>query len=104
MRSDFDNREFDLTSAEALNHDQVAAMLSQASGRVIAYEEITPEAMLQGLLGADLPRPYAEFMLVILGYFKAGYAERVTDAVASIAGRAPITFAQYAKDHRSAWG
>lgn len=102
-RSDFDNREFDLTSAEALDHDQVAAILSQASGRVIAYEEITPEAMLQGLLGAGLPRPYAEFMVVILGYFKAGYAERVTDAVASITGRAPITFAQYAKHHRTAW-
>jgi uncharacterized protein YbjT (DUF2867 family) len=103
LRSDFDNRAFDLTGAEALDHDQVAAILSRVTGRSIAYEEITPEAMRAGLLGAGLPAPYAEFMLVILGYFKAGYAERTTDAVATITGRAPIGFAQYAQDHRAAW-
>ena len=103
LRNDFDRRDFDLTGAEALDHDQVAALLSSASGHPIIYEEITPEAMRQALLGAGLPPGYTEFMLVILGYFKAGYAERTTDAVATITGRAPTSFAQYARDHRSAW-
>ncbi len=102
-RSDLNNRDFDLTGGVALDHDQVAAILSRETGRSIGYQEVTPEAMREGLLGAGLPPDYAEFLLVILGFFKAGYAERVTDAVQTITGRAPITFEQYAKDYRQAW-
>ena len=103
LRSDLDNRDFDLTGAEALDHDAVAALLSEASGRAIVYEDIPPAAMLDALLAAQLPRPYAEFLLLILGYFQAGYAERTTDAVQAITGRAPRSFRQYAADHRAAW-
>ena len=102
-RGDLNNRDFDLTGPQALSHDGVAQILSQETGRNIAFEDITPEAMLQGLLAAGLPRPYAEFMLLILGYFKAGYAERTTDSVQNITGNAPRSFAQYAKDYRAAW-
>jgi len=98
-----DGADFDLTGAEALDHDQVAAILSRAADRPITYQDITPETMLAGLLGAGLPRPYAEFLNVILGHFKAGYAERTTDAVQRLTGRAPITFERYAADHRAHW-
>jgi hypothetical protein len=56
-----------------------------------------------GLLQAGLPADYVEFLLLILGYFKAGYSERTTDAVQTVLGRAPRTLAQYAKDYRAAW-
>lgn len=102
-RDDLAHRDFDLTGGEALNHDEVAAILSREAGRTILFEDIAPEAMLAGLLQAGLPRDYAEFMLVILGFFKAGYAERTTDAVQAITGRAPRSFAAYAKDYRAAW-
>lgn len=98
-----DGADFDLTGAEALDHHQAAAILAKAAGRPIVYQDITPEAMLEGLLGAGLPRPYAEFLNLILGYFKAGYAERITDAVPRITGRAPIAFERYAQDHRVHW-
>lgn len=99
----FDNQDFDLTGPRALDHDEAAALLSRASGRSIGYTDIPPAAMLDGLLSAGLPRPYSEFLLVILGYFKAGYSERVTDAVEKVTGRKPLDFEQYAKDYRAAW-
>lgn len=99
----FNGVDFDLTGGRALDHDEVAAILSRETGRAISFQDITPEAMLEGLLGAGLPRPYAEFLNLILGYFKAGYSERQTDSVQRITGRAPRTIEQYAKDHRSAW-
>ena len=102
-RDDLADREFDLTGAEALDHDEVAAILSRETGRDIRYQEIPPEAMLDGLLQAGVPRDYAEFLVLILGFFKAGYAERTTDAVQAITGRAPRRFADYARDHRQAW-
>ena len=40
---------------------------------------------------------------MILGFFKAGYSERTTDAVRSITGRAPRTFEDYVRAHRDTW-
>lgn len=99
----FANQEFDLTGSVALDHDQVAAVLSAETGKPIGYQEISPDALRSGLLQAGVPAPYAEFLLLILGYFKAGYSERTTDAVQTILGRAPGTLEQYAKDYRAAW-
>jgi uncharacterized protein YbjT (DUF2867 family) len=99
----FANRDFDLTGPRALDHAEVAAILTLATGKTIGFTDITPEAMLQGLLGAGLPKDYAEFMVLILGYFKAGYAERRTDAVSQITGQTPRTIEQYAKDYRASW-
>ncbi len=100
---ELDKRDFDLTGAEALNHDQVAAILSRETGRRIRYQDITPDSMRQALLGAGLPADYAEFLLLILGFFKAGYAERSTDSVQRITGQAPRRFEAYAREHRQAW-
>jgi len=102
-RSDFDNRDFDLTGPAALDHDEVAAILSRETGRAITFQDIPSAAMLDGLLTAQVPRPYAEFLVLILGFFKAGYAERTTDAVQRIVGRAPGRFEAYAKDYRASW-
>ena len=81
IRSDFDGQAFDLTGGEALDHDQVAAILAAETGRPIRFQDIPPEAMLSALVSAGLPPAYAEFLVLILGYFKAGYSERITDAV-----------------------
>jgi uncharacterized protein YbjT (DUF2867 family) len=97
------NRDFDLTGPRALDHAEVAALLTQVTGKAIGFTDITPEAMLQGLLGAGVPKDSAAFLVLILGHFKAGYAERVTDAVSQVTGQPPRTIEQYAKDYRASW-
>jgi uncharacterized protein YbjT (DUF2867 family) len=99
----FANRAFDLTGDEQLDHHQVAALLTAELGRTIRYEEITPEAMRPGLLAAGLPPAYADFLLLILDFFKLGYAERTTSAVQDITGAPPRRFATYAHDYRAAY-
>ncbi|MGB4118432.1 MAG: NAD(P)H-binding protein [Polaromonas sp.] len=101
--SQFDNAAFDLTGCEAFDHDQVAAILSKAAGRAIGYTDISPDAMREGLLGAGLPADYAEFLLLILSFFKLGYSERTTDAVLRITGAEPRSLAQYAQDYQAVW-
>lgn len=100
---DFVNAAHDLTGGESLDHTQVAAILSKAAGRTIGYTDIPEDAMRQGLLGAGLPADYTEFLLVILGAFKAGYAERITDGVERMTGKAPIRLEQYAQDFKANW-
>lgn len=100
---DLDNQAFDLTGATALDHHEVAAILSRVAGRTITFEDITPEAMRAALVEAHMPSDYADLLVLILGFFKAGYSERTTDAVQRITGRAPRTFEAYAEDYRAAW-
>ena len=100
---DLDNQAFNLTGPEALDHDQVAALISSATNKTITYQEISPEAMLAGLLGAGVPEPYAQFLLVILDFFKQGYSEAVTDDLEKILGRKGISVEEYTKDFAQAW-
>lgn len=99
----FQNQDFDLTGATAISHAQAASVISNAIDKHIKFEDITPQAMRETLLGAGLPADYTEFLLMILDYLKQGAAERVTDAVQSITGNAPIAFEAYARDYRQAW-
>ena len=100
---DQDGRDFDLTGPAALDHDGVARILSRATGRAIAFEDIEPGVLRQGLLAGGVPADYAEFLLVILGFLKQGYAERTTDSVRQLLGREPAGFEAYAQRHRSDW-
>ena len=101
--NDLGNGAFDITGPEALDHDQVARILSAETGRKISYEEIAPDVLRQGLLAGGVPPDYAEFLLVILGFLAQGYAQRKTSSVNELLGREPIRFEQYARDHRAAW-
>ncbi len=99
----FSNRDFDLTGGRALDHDEVAYLLTRASGKKITYQDIRPDEMLPGLLSAGLPADYAHFLLMILNYFKLGYAEAVTDSVEKITGKHPRTFEHYVEDYKNMW-
>lgn len=103
QHSAFDNRAFDLTGGEALTHTEVATLLSGELKRPIRFEDVTPDTMRPLLLSAGLPADYAESLLMILSYLKAGYAERVTDAVPRVLNRAPRRFVDYARDYREAY-
>jgi uncharacterized protein YbjT (DUF2867 family) len=97
---DQDNRDFDITGPVALDHDAVAHILSEATGRKVAFEDIEPGMLRKGLLAGGVPADYAEFLLVILGFLKQGYAKRTTGLVRQLLGREPIAFEQYAREHR----
>ena len=98
---DRDGRDFDLTGPEALDHDAVARILSEASGRRIVFEDISPDVLRRGLLAGGVPADYTEFLIAILGYLKQGYAERTTPAVRELLGREPVRFARYAREARA---
>jgi uncharacterized protein YbjT (DUF2867 family) len=99
----WNDKDFDLTGTDVLDHDQVATILSKVTGRKITYENISAGAMLEGLVGAGVNRPYAEFLNIILDLFRQGYAERTTDWVQKILGRNPIRFEEYADDYQASW-
>lgn len=102
-RPDHEPEAYDLTGPEALDHATAARLISAATGRSIGFRDIDPDTMRHALHAAGLPADYSEFLLVILGYLKLGYAERTTPHVARLLGRPARDFAGYARDYAGAW-
>jgi uncharacterized protein YbjT (DUF2867 family) len=100
---DLDNQAFDITGAESLNHDEVAAILSRVTGRAIGYQNIPPQALKDGMVAAGASADYADFLLLILSFFAQGYSAHTTTAVHDLLGRQPRMFEQYAQEHRQAF-
>jgi uncharacterized protein YbjT (DUF2867 family) len=97
------NRDFDLTGGRALDHDEVAEILSREAQCSIRFDDISPEAMLAALLGAHVQPDCAVSLIMRFGHFKEGHAERTTTAVEVITGSEPRSFERYAREHRLAW-
>jgi len=97
------NRDFDLTGPEAVDHATVAKAISEVTGKQITYQEISPSDLKAGLLGAGLSEAYADFLLVIFGALREGYASPVNRNVEELTGKKPIGVQQYAADFKAAW-
>ncbi len=92
-----------LTGPEALSYTDVAAKLSEATGRQITYVAITPEQFREGALAQGLPEWLVSALERLNELAVAGEAEEVTDDVRRVAGREPKTFEEFARDHAQAF-
>jgi uncharacterized protein YbjT (DUF2867 family) len=92
-----------LTGPEALSYNEVAAKLSEATGREITYVAITPEQFREGALAAGLPEWLVSALERLNENLVAGRSAEVTDDVRKVAGREPITFDQFARDYAQAF-
>jgi len=99
----WNNKAFNLTGSKALDHDEVASIISNAINKNITFEDITPETMRENLLKFNLPVDYVEFLLMILSYFKLGYSSIIADSVKEITGHEPISFNKYVEDYKDSW-
>jgi uncharacterized protein YbjT (DUF2867 family) len=100
--TDWNGQGLTLTGAQSLSWAEVAAVLSQALGRPVRHDDISPAEFTQRMLAAGMPGHYAEFMTALYGFVKAGYVAVTTPAVEQVLGREPIRLAQYAQDYKAA--
>ena len=94
---------YTLTGPEALSYHDVAARLSAAAGRDIAYVPVTPEQFRKGALAAGLPEWLVSALERLNEIFASGRAAEVTNDVRRVARREPTTFEQFARDHAAAF-
>lgn len=103
ISDEFNNKDFDLTGPQAVDHDYVAAAISKVTGDTINYKETTPDEFGQALTGAGLPKDYVDFMVLIIGFLREGYSAAVTDNVKKITGKEAISVSQYTQDYKKSW-
>jgi len=102
-KDDKSNQAFDITGPESVDHSEVAKAISKVTGKAITYQEIKPEDLKSGLLSGGVPKDYAEFLILILGYLREGYNAAVNSNVKLILGREPRGLVQYANDYKKSW-
>lgn len=89
---------YNLSGPEKLSFTEIAQQLSAATGKQIEYHAIEPAEFLQMLLRAGIPGWYAEAVTASWNVARQG-EPIVTDVVAALTKKPPLTFAQFAKDH-----
>jgi len=96
-------KELDLTGPEALDHAEVAKVLSEVLGREIKYHAISEQEMLEGARRAGMPESAVQYLAALYGAVRAGYAAAVTPEVEKITGRKPVSFREFAQANAAKW-
>ncbi len=103
FRQDSPPRECNLTGPEALDHAEVAAILSRVTGRTITYHPLAEEDMLNNLRRAGLPEGAVQYVANLYRAVRAGYAAQVTPEVERVSGRKPMTFEEFVRRNAGLW-
>lgn len=92
-------RSYLLLGPELLNHREVAAILSTATGRSFVYEDVAPETWRQESIAAGRSADVADQVLEIFANVKAGRSAISGGDLAPLLGRPGTTLAEFARDH-----
>jgi uncharacterized protein YbjT (DUF2867 family) len=95
--------EFNLTGPAALDHTQVAGIISEVTGKPIQYHPLSEEAMMQGARDQGVPEGAVQYLAVLYQAVRNGWMAGITDDVANVTGRAPMAFGRFAQKHGAAW-
>ncbi|GAA1448761.1 NAD(P)H-binding protein [Nocardiopsis tropica] len=80
-----------LTGPEALSHDDIAAAVTEVTGRPVEHRRLTREQM-RDRLSAQVPPVFAALLADMDHAISEGAEDRVTDTVRRVTGRRPGSF------------
>lgn len=92
-----------LTGQSALDYFEVAQIISKTLGRQISYVNPSILSFILCKLREGIPLNFVIVMAAIYGTAKLGKAALVTDQLAQLLGREPITLKDFASDYKSCW-
>ncbi|MEW1913982.1 NmrA family NAD(P)-binding protein [Kitasatospora sp. NPDC085895] len=85
------NADLILTGPQTLTHDDVAATITEVTGRPVVHRHVTFE-QLRDRWAAEIPLQFATMLAGMDRAIAAGAEDRTTDAVERLTGRPPGTF------------
>jgi uncharacterized protein YbjT (DUF2867 family) len=98
-------KKYVLTGGEAVGYGDLATVLTEVTGRPIAYHPITMEEARSRLARHGIDSAVIEASLAIAAYQRdGGPTARVSSAVQTLLGRPPRTIMDFARDHAAAFG
>jgi uncharacterized protein YbjT (DUF2867 family) len=97
------NKAYTLTGNEALDYAKVASIMSEVLQRPIQYTNPSIIAFMRRQLATGRKLGYTLVMTALYTITRFGNAEQVSDDVAQILQRPPISLRQFVVDNRTYW-
>lgn len=100
---DFPTGDVILTGPGALSYDDVAALISSASGRPVRHHRLTEQELANRLQAGGMAANYAHVLAAMDTAISRGAEDRLTDGVWRATGRAPGRFIDFAAREAACW-
>jgi uncharacterized protein YbjT (DUF2867 family) len=94
-----EGRTYELTGPESVTFHDVAAQLSEATGRPVQFVPVPDAAALEGLRQAGLPDWMAANIVAVFAMLRQDPSAQVTDAVHALTGRQPGHLSEFLTGH-----
>ncbi len=96
-----EGKSYDLTGPEALTYAEAVEKIAAATGRPVQCVDVPPPAYEQMLLGLGMTAAQAAEVVNLYGRgpYREGQGAELSSATTDILGRAPRSFADFARDH-----
>jgi uncharacterized protein YbjT (DUF2867 family) len=94
---------YTLTGGEALSTAQQVALIAQAAGRTIRYDDISEAQAEAGLRAWGLPDVMVGYYMSLHHVYKQGWAAGISPDVERLTGHAPRKFADFVAENAAVW-
>ncbi|MGH3342820.1 MAG: SDR family oxidoreductase [Carbonactinosporaceae bacterium] len=102
LTDEFVGRRLELTGPQSLTHEEMVAIIGDAIGRPLRYQEIPPQAAKQGMVAHGFPAPFVEALMARYAR-EVGQAAPLTGEAEKALDRPARTYAEWAADHAAAF-
>ena len=96
-------RTYVLTGPAAPGYGQLAGDLGKVVGHPVSYLDVPPEAAREAMTGAGVPAFVADQVLNVFEALRRGEQAATSTAMKDLTGDVPRTFAEFAREHASAF-
>lgn len=103
LLGDVSGEAWTLTGPESLDHDEVAAILSDVLGRPVAFVDVTTDAFAETLRGYGSGEVAVATMSWLYGMVRAGWTGGLSTDVERVLGRPAISLREWATANVGAW-
>ena len=92
----------DVTGVAAVTQDELAAMLSEVTGKQIVHIDVPPHSLTEGLSHAGLPPHMVKVIVDFDVEASRGYHALVTPTVERLTGASPVLLKEFVSKHLAA--
>jgi uncharacterized protein YbjT (DUF2867 family) len=100
----FKGQSYVMTGPESISFGDVAEKIGAVVGKPVQYMAVPHEMAIETMTGMGMPDFVVQGFAELAGGFESGFADLTTDSVQQLAGHAPRSFDEFAKDFAGAFG
>lgn len=97
-----ESRIYTLTGPQAYTTNEIAALVSEVTGKPLEVIQLPDDALTEGVKAAGVPEDFARIIVSFDANTRAGRIAEVTDAVEKLSGRKPRTLKQFLEANKAA--